>query len=115
MDKEQFVIPEDTRLWEYIGDLSQDILECSYNEDDVRQMWVNGRIDQDVAEMLELYHWRLEGWRREDNRYSDLLTALVIRHGGWAPHYGTDVDPIKPVEQAIVTAFLDKYDIVVDS
>lgn len=110
-DKKAFKIPEGT-LWEYIGDLSQDILECSYNEDEIRQLWVNGRIDSEAEYTLTEYPWRLEGWRREDGQYSNQLTALVILHRGWAPHYSVEVDPLKPEEQAIVMAFHAKYDIV---
>jgi hypothetical protein len=130
-DKEKFVIGN-APLWEYIGDLSEDILLCSYNEDDIRQMWVNGRIDEEVKETLARYPWRLEDWIREDGRYSDQLTALVIPYGGWSPHWGwpvptewseedwgkegppkPPVDPLTAVEQAIVAAFLLKYEIVV--
>ena len=112
MAKEIFIIPE-ANLWEYIGDLSQDILECSYNEADIRERWVKGGIDQDALEMLKVYHWRLEGWRREDNLYSDMLTALVILHGGWAPDWGPFVEALTPEEEAITTAFRAKYDILV--
>lgn len=112
MTKEIFVIPEGN-LWEYIGDLSQDILECSYNEDDIRERWVKGGIDQDAREMLEIYHWRLEGWRREDKQYSDMLTAFVILHGGWATHWGPEIDTLTPEEETITAAFRAKYDILV--
>ena len=128
--KEKFVVPK-RPLWEYIGDLSQDTLECSYNEDNIRDMWRGGRIDQEVRETLAMYPWRLEHWIREDGQYSDMLTALVIQHGGWSPTWGwgvpTDwteeewgkegppkvpVDPLSEDEQAIVDAFLAKYEIV---
>jgi hypothetical protein len=129
-EKEQFVISK-AHLWEYIGDLSQDVLECSYNEDDIRSMWRRGTIDHEVATMLKTYDWRLEGWRREDGRYSDLLTAYVIEYGGWSPHWGyyplteeqlkewgdeeppkNEVSPLSPEEQAIVDAFQAKYEII---
>ena len=133
MEKAQFVIPE-AHLWEYIGDLSQDVLECSYNEDDIRSMWRRGRIDEEVRETLARYSWRLERWIREDGQDSDQLTAFVIQFGGWSTTWGWEVptewseedwgkegppkvpvDPLTPEEQAIVDAFLAKYDIVVSS
>lgn len=131
--KEDFVIPKDSWLWEYIGDLSQDILLCSYNEDDVRSMWRRGTIDQEAKEALERLPdvGLLQQWLRDDGRYSDQLTAFVIRHGGWSPHWGwppvenwtveewgeegppiVEVDPLTPEEQAIVDAFAAKYNIV---
>lgn len=132
MAKQPFAIKEGMLLWEYIGDLSQDILECSYNEDDIRRMWVDGRIDEEVASTLKQYPWRLEGWLRDDARYSDLLTVLVIQFGGWSQHWGwvvptewteedwgkegppkPEVDPLTAVEQAIVAAFLLDHEIVV--
>jgi len=131
--KEKFIIPN-RPLWEYIGDLSQDILFCSYNEDDIRSMWVRGTIDKEFKSTIEQYKGYLTGWRREDERYSDALTALVIRHGGWSPTWGWEVptewteedwgkegppkvpvDPLSEEEQAIVNAFLAKYDIVISS
>jgi hypothetical protein len=131
MTKEQFAIPEGP-LWEYIGDLSQDVLECSYNQADIRSMWVNGRLDYWVLRTLKEYHWRLERWKREDSLYSDQLTAMVVQFGGWSPHWGwvvptewtvedwdpegppkPEVSPLTDKEQAIVAAFLEKYDIVV--
>lgn len=134
MAKTPFVISKDDRLWEYIGDLSQDILECSYNEDDIRRMWVNGQINEEVKKTLEQYDWRLKSWRREDGRYSDLMTALVIQYGGWSPDWSFDtlinwspiewgeegppkknIDPLTPVEQAIVDAFLLDHEIVVSA
>lgn len=134
MAKTPFMVKEGDLLWEYIGDLSQDILECSYNEDDIRQLWVNGRIDEEVQRTLGVYPWRLEGWRREDGRYSDLLTVLVIQYGGWSQHWGwvvpavwteeewgkegppkPEVDPLTAIEQAIVAAFLLDNEIVVSS
>ena len=133
MEKAQFVIPE-AHLWEYIGDLSQDVLECSYNEDDIRSMWGRGRIDEEVRETLARYSWRLERWIREKGQYSDQLTAFVTHFGGWSTTWGWEVptewseedsgkegppkvpvDPLTPEEQAIVDAFLAKYDIVVSS
>jgi hypothetical protein len=129
--KEQFAVPE-SPLWEYIGDLSQDVLECSYNEDDIRQMWVAGTLNDDVLRTLDEYPGRLSGYRRDDNRYADQLTAYVVQFGGWSPNWGwvvptewteedwgkegppkPKVDPLTPVEQEIVTTFLAKYDIVV--
>lgn len=94
-------------LWEYIGDLSQDLLECSYNEADIRHIWVKGQLDKDVADMLRKYPHRLEHYRREDGRYSDQLTALVILAGGWTSNYGPEVIPLTPQEQIIVNAFTD--------
>lgn len=121
-DKQPFTIPS-SPLWEYIGDLSQNVIECSYNESDVREWWVKGTLDENVTDMLKKYPWRLEHWLRPDNLFSDQLTALVIRYGGWSPHWGwvvvneedekPIVDPLTPAEQAIVDAFLAKYEIVI--
>jgi hypothetical protein len=127
-EKEQFVVPQG-HLWEYIGDLSQEVLECSYNEDDIRSMWRRGTIDQEVKQMLATYHWRLKYWLREDGQYSDMLTAYVAKFGGWSPHWGWEVpkewtveewgeegppqnviSPLSAEEQAIVDTFLAKYD-----
>lgn len=133
-EKEKFVIPANSYLWEYIGDLSQDILLCSYNEDQVRGMWRNGTIDEEAKQCLaENPDW-LAGWHREDGRYSDQLTALVIQFGGWSPHWGyyplseeqlkewgdeeppkNEVSVLTTDEQAIVDAFLAKYEIVVSN
>jgi hypothetical protein len=110
--KEQFVIPE-SALWEYIGDLSQDLLECSYNEDEVREAWVNGNLNEYALYKLVEYPDRLKHYRREDGKYSEQLTAYVAMHGGWAPNWGPEISPLSDKEQAVVTAFLDKYDVIV--
>lgn len=111
--KEQFIIPE-SPLWEYIGDLSQDVLECSYNDDDIRELWCNGTLDDRVRDALDEYPWRLKRYYREDGRYSDQLTAYVVLHRGWAHQWGPEVDPLNTREQAMVNAFLGKHDIVVN-
>lgn len=131
--KGQFLIPKGY-LWEYIGDLSQDLLECSYNEDDIRSMWRRGTIDQEVRDTLSDYPSKLGNWIREDGQYSDQLTAFVIQFGGWSPNWGyyplseeqlkewddeeppkNEVSVLTPEEQAIVDVFLAKYEIVVSS
>lgn len=124
-EKEQFVIRTYDHLWEYIGDLSQEILESSYNEDEIRQMWVSGHVDAEFKKTVSTYPWRFKRWIREDGRQSDLLTALVIKFGGWSPNWSWVpspddefeqlIDPLSPEEQAIVDAFLAKYEIVVSN
>lgn len=110
--KEQFVIP-DSPLWKYIGDLSQDVLDCSYNEEDIREMWVKGTLDNWVEHALIAYPWRLKRYHREDRKYSDMLTAYVVLHRGWAKEWGPEIDILTLEESTKVSVFLAQYDIVV--
>ncbi len=116
LKKSQFITSVDTLLWEYIGDLSQDIDECSYNEDTIRHYWNTNTLDERVAGKLKRYpsppHNRLASYRREDGRYRDLLTALVIKHGGWAPDWGSTIGALTANEQQIVDKFLAENTII---
>lgn len=107
-----FVIPAGP-LWEYIGDLSQDLLACSYNEDDIRAMWNAGTLDAEVARVLAEHPDRLQHYKREDGLYSDMLTAYVVRHQGWAPEWGTKIDPLTMAELSIIRKFRESYKIEV--
>lgn len=77
-------IPETwLKLEELIGDYSEGLLLCSYNDDDVLEMLIRGNIDQEAAERM-----RREGHLgpadvREDGQYAKALMDLVEKAGGW--------------------------------
>ena len=107
-----YTVSHDENLWEYIGDLSQDLLECSYNEKDIREMWANGQLDERVRQCLKEYPDRLGHWRCVGDGYQDVMTALVKKHGGWAPNYDQTVTPLTSREQVVVFAFDQKYQLL---
>lgn len=115
IEKDKFIVKkDDLNLWEYIGDLSQDILECSYNEDEIRELWVNGGLQEWIDRVQKEYPWRLKGYDFYKPNYINLLIALVSLAKGWTPGWGPDIVPLTPEEQKIVDTFNNKYEIIIE-
>lgn len=91
-----------------IGDISQDINDCSYNEEDVREMWNNGTLNEAIAARLKEYPWQFEHWTREDGDYDSLVTYLVKMTGGWHKDWGTAVSPLTAKEIGKIVLFNKK-------
>ena len=96
---------------ELIGDISQDILYCSYNEDEVRELWNKGvlnalikeRSDQNPSEML------LKDWLIEDGDYESYITYLAKLSNGWPIDYNSDVNSYAPLTHQERTR-VDEFD-----
>ena len=87
---------------EFVGDYSQDVLYCSYNDEDVRHHWNAGTINREIAHMLESTEGRGCGmfpdYRLRDSDYQSLLTALVKIYNLW-PNQWQSHPPSSPLTQ----------------
>lgn len=70
-----------------IGDLSEGVLMASYNEDDIRERWMNKTLNESVRNLSE---WEVERFQRqmgdnyrEDGDYESLLTKAIAKINGW--------------------------------
>ena len=88
-----------TRLSQFIGDYSQNVEFCSYNEDDVRHLWRTRTLTVTAARVASYdpYLWS-ERWLTY-NAQTDLdevMDNLVRKAGGWPqhwnPHYARGID-----------------------
>lgn len=101
-------------LHELIGDLSEGILSCSYNEDHIRLMWNEGQINQAVKDLSQWEKPRfdslLSGWEVVNEDYQTLLTQKVVEAGGWAPNWSSlpeDLSALTEQELRLIRAWLD--------
>ena len=61
-----------------VGDLSEGLLLCSYNEDDIREYWNKGTLNQLLEENKEhLHRVNLESYLPADRDVQSLLTFLI--------------------------------------
>lgn len=98
---------------ELIGDLSEGLLSCSYNEADIRLMWNNNSLDRRVqfykAEMPHEYQRFQQQMGSEylvDGNYQDLVTRRIGLAGGWPCQWSSvlkDLDPLTPKEKEMVS------------
>jgi hypothetical protein len=94
-------------LYEWIGDFSQSIYECSYNEDEVRHAWINYTLNEQVLNCMAgnemIVKERMGQLYQEDGNYQDTLTRLVKAVGAWTPEWGYVIlSPLTEQERSII-------------
>jgi hypothetical protein len=99
---------------ELVGDLSEGLLSCSYNEDDIRELWRNQKLNHQAAffkEKMPLEYKRFKGqmgnYYLEDGNYQDQLTRLIGLADGWPVDWTSaldDLDPLTAQEREMVEA-----------
>lgn len=100
-------------LHEYVGHISQELMHCSYNENDVREIWAGGTLNRQIQAAWAENDWGFRGrWGedhyRADGDYAAVLTALVAQAGGWPNHWTSvksSYSPLTPGEVKIVDEF----------
>ncbi|QVD49210.1 hypothetical protein LUCX_140 [Xanthomonas phage vB_XciM_LucasX] len=99
--------------YELVRDLSEGALFCSYNEDDIRQMWLDGTLNEYIKNLdhleLERFKSQLGSNFCEDGDYEALLTKRIATINGWPTQwsYGpNDLDPLTIPERLKVLPLL---------
>lgn len=104
---------------ELIGDLSEGVISCSYNEDDIRRMWRNRTLNYRVQFLKKLggEYERFKGQMgddyQEDGNYQDLLTCRIGDAGGWPTGWGSaaaDLDPLTKEELTMIANLQQQED-----
>lgn len=101
-----------------VGDLSEGLLACSYNEDEIRSYWANGELNSLLQKRkVELQRVNLESHLPEDRDVQSLLTFFIKRWGSWPVHHEhrspslstnlTDLE-LKMVEDFDDTAYVNR-------
>ncbi len=72
---------------ELVGDLSESLLFCSYNEDHIREMWVNGTINERVKECESIDRTSLREYIPADGDIRSLMTFLLKQEKHWPVDY----------------------------
>lgn len=83
---------KDILIHEYVGDLSQELLECSYNEDEIRWLWNNGTLRDQYDRISSSCPARIKGLSEmygiaNSQECQDLMTQLVKKYNGWPVDY----------------------------
>ncbi len=77
----------DMILHELVGDLSESLLFCSYNDDEIREMWVNGTINERVKECESVDRTSLRDYIPADGDIRSLMTFLLKQEKHWPVDY----------------------------
>lgn len=103
---------DEVLIHEYVGDLSQELEECSYNEFSIRHYLNNPDTLISHFEWIEKdRHWSTD---RLKERYGiknaqecyDLLLALVKKFNGWPVNWSSepeDLDPLTEKERDLIS------------
>lgn len=87
---------------ELVGCLSEGLLMCSYNEDEIREIWKEGRLNAEIHERLDTLDKRrfddlLRGWVVQNDDYQSLLTQKVKEAGGWPVDWSSAPEDLAPL------------------
>jgi hypothetical protein len=74
-------------LHELVGDLSESLLFCSYNDDQIREMWVNGTINERLKECESIDRTSLHEYIPADGDIRSLMTFLLKQEKYWPGDY----------------------------
>lgn len=106
MDLDNYESPM-AKLSQFIGDYSQNVEFCSYNEDTVRALWIRRALKSNAAATDQDSLWGSR-WP-EYNADSDLdaiLDDLVRKAGGWpvdwSPHYISGISLLTSEERKML-------------
>lgn len=101
-------------LWSHylVGDLSEGLLQCSYNEDVIREHWNNNTLNTLLQEnMNSLNRVNYKSWMPKDKDIQGLLTFLLKQRPVWPVDYSqhsfTANSNLTDKERKIIEAFDD--------
>lgn len=97
----------DGPVHELIGTLSEGIIWCSYNEDDIREMWKTRTLNQRISELDRFDKERFDDmaicWVVKNDDYQSLLTEKIIEAGGWPKTWSSARKDLSPLSKKEIT------------
>jgi len=87
-----------------VGDISQDLLECSYNEDEVRELWVNDGLNDYLEKGLDGTYNNctkkfIEKYKIKNNDLQSHLTQAVRLANGWPENWTEEYKDLAPLTE----------------
>jgi hypothetical protein len=100
---------EEIHLCELLGDISQDFLACSYNEDEIRGMWRTGTLNEWAKDSAPNYSSQsavtqlAKAYGCTDGNWQRLLSQVVQHYQGWSVDYDhCKVSPLTAADRAAI-------------
>jgi hypothetical protein len=97
-------------IHELVGEYSQDVLLCGYNEDDVRQLWNKGELNECYLRATESEmngDWITQGIHAKiKGDWQTIITLAVIKAKGWPVEWSSEpesLDTLTEAEMCIIT------------
>jgi hypothetical protein len=104
MDRFSTRLVEIEAAYQMVGDLSEGVLLCSYNEDDIRELWINGQLNERIKSMSESMPWEYDRFVRQmgfkfrpDGDYEAALTERIAAINGWPKRWSNDPNKLDPL------------------